>query len=92
MGRDAWVCASCHNPDELIQAEKVGVDFVVLGPVLPTSSHPGAVNLGWSEFEAFVNKTRLPVYGLGGLACSDLMRVQGVGGQGVAGIRAFVTG
>ncbi len=91
MARDAWICTSCHNLDELIQAEKVGVDFVVLGPVLPTPSHPGAGGLGWSEFEHLATMMRLPVYGLGGLNCSDLIHVQGAGGQGVAGIRAFIS-
>jgi len=90
MRRDAWVCASCHNAEELTQAEKMGVDFVVLGPVLTTLSHPRAENFGWGEFENMVNNTRLPVYGLGGLARSDLNQVQSVGGQGVAGIRAFI--
>ena len=92
MRYDAWVCASCHNPSELIQAEKVGVDFVVLGPILETPSHPGSVVLGWAGFENLVGNTKLPVYGLGGLDRLDLMRAQRAGGQGVAGIRAFING
>ena len=32
--------ASCHNAEELFHAEQLNIDFVVLGPVLPTLSHP----------------------------------------------------
>ena len=35
------VIASCHTLDELVQAQALGCDAVVLGPVLPTASHPG---------------------------------------------------
>ena len=85
----AWVAASCHNATELKKAEKLGVDFAVLGPVLDTRSHPGAIPLTWSGFEKLAADSRLPVYGIGGLRRSDLIRVQHAGGQGVAGISDF---
>ncbi|MCF7971242.1 MAG: Nudix family hydrolase, partial [Methylococcaceae bacterium] len=34
------VAASCHNLQELRQAEQLGLDFVVLSPVNKTASHP----------------------------------------------------
>ena len=40
------VAASCHNAAELALAQALGVDFVVLGPVQRTPSHPGAARLG----------------------------------------------
>ncbi len=42
------VGASCDNTEELRKAEQLGVDFAVLGPVLPTPTHPDAVLLGWA--------------------------------------------
>src|SRR5690606_14917240 len=48
---DGLLCAaSCHTADELVQAEKLGLDFVVAGPVLPTLSHPETEPLGWQKF------------------------------------------
>lgn len=85
-----WVAASCHDSNELTQAQKLGVDFVVLGPVLETDSHLGANSMGWSTFEKLVADTCIPVYALGGLRRSDLTRIQLIGGQGVAGISAFL--
>lgn len=84
-----WVAASCHNLAELQHAEKIGADFAVLAPVMPTTTHPDACPLGWTVFRDLVKQTNLPVFALGGLASSDLDRVFHAGGQGIAGIRAF---
>jgi 8-oxo-dGTP diphosphatase len=85
-----WVAASCHNINELRHAEKIAVDFVVLAPVLATPTHPDAEVLGWEQFAKLVAQTNLPVYALGGLTESDLLMAQRAGGQGIAGIRAFL--
>ncbi len=84
-----WVAASCHNLPELLHAQKIGVDFVVLSPVQTTLSHPGALPLGWQRFAQLVEAVNLPVYGLGGLATDQLDKVRQLGGQGIAAIRAF---
>ncbi len=84
-----WVAASCHNLAELKHAEKIGVDFVVLAPVLPTPTHPNADTLGWRRFSEWVNQVNLPVYALGGMEKSNLMDAKCAGAQGIAAIRAF---
>ena len=85
-----WVAASCHNLDELRHAENIGIDFVVLAPVLPTPTHPDAKVLGWDQFTGLVTETNLPVYALGGLIALDLIKAKAVGAQGMAGVRAFL--
>lgn len=85
-----WVAASCHNAEELQKAQKLGIDFVVLAPVLPTATHPGTEHLGWAKFSELVARVNLPVYALGGLSLDHLAKVRYGGGQGVAGIRAFL--
>ncbi|PKM34125.1 MAG: DNA mismatch repair protein MutT [Gammaproteobacteria bacterium HGW-Gammaproteobacteria-10] len=85
-----WLAASCHNEAELRHAESIGVDFAVLAPVLPTATHPGADILGWQGFKKLAETANIPVFGLGGLSAGDLARVREAGGQGVAGIRAFI--
>lgn len=82
-----WCGASCHNAEELYQAERIGVDFVVLGPVLPTVSHPGLTVLGWQKFSALVRDYSLPVYALGGLVQTDLAIALQQGGHGIAMLR-----
>ena len=87
--RDRWVAASCHNQDQLWHAERIGVDFAVLGPVYPTASHPTATVLGAARFTEWVTQVNLPVYALGGLTLADLPHMQDLGARGIAGISAF---
>ncbi len=90
--RPAAVAASCHDADELARAQALGCDFAVLGPVLPTRSHPGAPVLGWTAFAARVEPLELPVLALGGLAPADLERARSHGAHGIAMQRAAWSG
>lgn len=83
-----WCGASCHNAAELEQAERLGLDYVVLGPVMPTRSHPEAQVLGWQRFQALITNYSLPVYALGGLSAADLHDAWQQGAHGVAMMRA----
>ena len=80
----AWVGASCHDEAELARAAELGVDLAVLGPVLPTASHPGAPTLGWQRFAELAALRPMPVYALGGLVQGDLDRARRAGGHGIA--------
>jgi 8-oxo-dGTP diphosphatase len=59
--------ASCHDRGELLQAARLGAQFAVLSPILPTQSHPGAPVLGWDGFTAACRGLPMPVYALGGM-------------------------
>lgn len=85
-----YLAASCHNLAELKHAEQIGVDFVVLAPVLATQTHPETTPLGWQQFTDLVSLCHLPVYALGGQTLADLTIAQQVGAQGIAAIRAFL--
>ena len=82
---DVPLCAaSCHDEKELQQVVKLGLDFVVLGPVLPTQSHTHIKPLGWVRFSELIKHYPLPVYGLGGLAYADLESAWRHGAHGIA--------
>ncbi len=87
-----WCGASCHNSEELFHAEQLGMDFVVLGPVLPTLSHPGSAPLGWRKFASLIHDFSLPVYALGGLRLEDLTTAWEHGGHGIAMMRGWAQG
>jgi 8-oxo-dGTP diphosphatase len=84
-----WVAASCHNERELAHAAAIDVDFAVIGPVLPTASHPDARVLGWDRFAELCALASLPVFALGGLRMNDVALATRAGAQGVAGISAY---
>lgn len=89
LGEDVWVAASCHDEKELTQAAAIGVDFVVLGPVQRTGSHPGVEPLGWPGFTELCARASFPVYALGGLGPMDFGKARAAGAQGIAGISNF---
>ena len=80
---------SCHNEDEIVHAQKISADYLLLSPVLPTASHPAAAPLGWDSFSSLVELANVPVYALGGVGKEHISIAQSYGAQGVAGIRAF---
>jgi len=86
---DGMLCAaSCHTRPDIERAGRLGLDFAVLGPVLPTPSHPGGQPLGWEAFAAIAELTPLPIYALGGLEPADLPVAIAHGAHGVALRRA----
>jgi len=87
--QDMLFGASCHDRRDLETAIGVGADFAVLGPVLPTSSHPGAATLGWGGFRELVADLPLPVYAIGGMTDAVLADAWHAGAQGIAAITAF---
>lgn len=81
------VAASCHDEEELELAARLNVDFVVLGPVLTTPTHPGARTLGWAGFAALAAGSRMPVFALGGLDEDSRDAALAAGAHGLAMIR-----
>lgn len=84
--KDVWLGVSCHDQQQIRQATLIGADYVTLGPVQPTESHPGAPTLGWKAFHDLVSEAAVPVFALGGLCLDDLQAARLQGGQGIAGI------
>ncbi len=83
------LAASCHDLAEIELAVRIGADFVVCSPVLPTPSHPGGAPLGWDGFERLARVAPMPVYALGGMGPDHLPEVRRRGGRGIAAIRAL---
>jgi 8-oxo-dGTP diphosphatase len=83
----AWCAASCHTDEELQRAQRLGCDFAMLSPVLPTQSHPGAAHLGWERFSALAAGSSIPVYALGGLTRAEMSIAWQRGAHGIALLR-----
>lgn len=80
--------ASCHDATEIARAVALEADYVVVGPVKPTPTHPGASGIGWSRFSELAGGLPMPVYAIGGLSAEDLPAARRAGAHGVAAIRA----
>ncbi len=86
-----WCAASCHDLPELEMAIRLRLDFVVLGPVLQTPSHPGATPLGWERLAQLAQGAEVPVYALGGMRLRDLDQARSCGAHGIAMMRGAWT-
>ena len=86
-----WLGVSCHSDTELQAAQALGANYATLSPVAATQTHPDAIPLGWSRFQALCKEAALPVYGLGGMRKDDIPQAIKNGGQGIAAIRGWST-
>jgi thiamine monophosphate synthase len=84
--KNILLSASCHNQAEIEHAQKIGVDFICLSPVLETRSHPESQGIGWSEFSHMLENAAIPAYALGGMKEEHLAVALEHGAQGIAAI------
>ncbi len=88
------VTAACHSERAVLEAARAGVDAVLISPVLPTQSHPGARTLGvvrLARLAALAGALGMPAYALGGITDeTHIRRLRGTGIAGVAGISLFL--
>lgn len=87
----ALVTASAHGRAGLVRARAAGVDAVLVSPVLPTDSHPGAKALGLVRFRALARAADPPVLALGGIDAKTARRLfaRGLGRGAPAGVAAI---
>lgn len=85
--RPGLLAASVHNEAERQAARDMKVDFMVMGHVLPTPSHPGQRALDWDGFETLARDAGCPVYAIGGQGSQTLATAQQHGAHGIAFIR-----
>lgn len=84
-----YLCVSCHSKGDLIDAQNLGADFMVLSPVQATATHPDVVPLGWDKFSEMITEINAPVYALGGVSRGDLEKAWLSGAQGISAIGAL---
>lgn len=80
---------SCHSQQEVAEAVAAAADYVVVGPVFPTPSKPGAAPLGLAALASICRSRRVPVLALGGVDLSNARACLEAGAAGIAGIRLF---
>ena len=89
ISNNKLLSCACHNATQLEEAVAMNADLATLSPVQETVSHPGVEAIGWQKFNELIEQIPMPVFALGGMGRADIRRAKGLGGQGVAGIRAF---
>ncbi|WP_241213172.1 thiamine phosphate synthase [Sphingomonas sp. ABOLE] len=75
-----------HSRREAIAAMRAGADALLVSPVFPTRSHPGAPLLGPVRFGLLVRGLSVPVIALGGMDTHKARRLKPLGIHGWAAI------
>ncbi len=85
-----WIGKSVHDLAEAEAARIEGADYLVVGPVYATASHPGRRPLGLKRLEAIaVAMGDLPVIAIGGITADRVRIIRKAGAYGIAAIRAL---
>ncbi len=82
---------SVHSEDGARKAMISGVDYLILGTIYPSESHPGSDAHGAGVIEKVERETHLPVIGIGGITEDNVRDVMARGARGVAVIRSILS-
>jgi thiamine-phosphate diphosphorylase len=83
-----WIGTSVHTFAEAAAAQAAGADYLLVGPVFPTATHPARDPLEPAALSAIV-ALGLPVIAIGGVTPGRAASLKAAGVHGVAAIRAF---
>lgn len=84
-GAASWIGRSAHGRDELRTADAEELDYVMLGPIWPTTSHPGRPALG----PAMLSVATVPVVAIGGVTPQNTAECLAAGAHAVAAVSAL---
>lgn len=83
VGPDMWIGRSTHSVEEALAAHDEGVDYVFLGPIWSTPSHPARAALGTA---AISGARPARVIAIGGVTVERVQAAIDAGAYGVAAI------
>ncbi|MQG84562.1 MAG: thiamine phosphate synthase [SAR202 cluster bacterium] len=79
-----YIGKSVHSLDAAINAEKSGVDYLIVGTIFPSNSHPGFTASGVNLIKNITSSVSIPVLGIGGITHKNSDSVINNGAFGVA--------
>jgi thiamine-phosphate diphosphorylase len=86
--RAGWIGRSVHTPEEAVQAAEEGADFLMVGSVYQSGSHPGRPGAGL-DLVRQTARLGLPVIAIGGIDAGRAVEVAEAGAYGAAAIGAL---
>ncbi len=81
---------SVHSLAGAREAHLAGADYLVVGTLWATPSHPDAVPAGVELLREMANRVPLPLLGIGGIGPSEAAACRAAGAAGVAVVRAIL--
>ena len=77
-----------HSLEEATRARDEGADYLMVGAIFETASHPGQAAAGLALIEA-ITRLDLPIIAIGGMTAERACSVRDAGAYGLAAISAL---
>ncbi len=90
VGDACIVGRSVHSVEAALRAEQEGADYVQVGAVYETRSHPGQTPAGIELVRAVAEAVRVPIVAVGGITPERVAEVIEAGADGIAVISAIL--
>jgi len=81
---------SVHSAEEAAKAQEEGADYVQVGAIFPSRSHPGQTPAGLGLLESVAARVTIPIVAVGGITAGSVGQVMQAGARGVAVISAIL--
>jgi len=88
LDEEWWIGKSVHDLAEAEAARAAGADYLVVGPVFLTPTHPGREPLGPARLNE-IARLGIPTIAIGGVTAERIRALKDAGAYGVAAIRAL---
>jgi thiamine-phosphate pyrophosphorylase len=90
LGPDPLIGRSVHSLEGAAQAVSQGADFLIVGTMFVTRSHPDARPAGPELIRQIAQDCPVPLIGIGGINAANLAEVMRAGAKGVAVITSIL--
>ncbi len=81
VGPSMILGASSHDPGQAVEAERLGADYVNVGPLFATPTKPSALPIGLTPLAEAVKAVSIPVTCMGGINGTNLDAVLATGAR-----------
>jgi thiamine-phosphate pyrophosphorylase len=89
LGADLIIGVTCRRPQDAIDAQSAGADYIGSGSVYGSPTKPGLPVIGPRGLARIVQSVDLPVIGIGGIALENAKEVLKAGAAGLCSISPF---
>ncbi len=90
-GQRLIIGRSVHSVQGATAAQRAGADFLIVGTIFPTGTHPGATPAGLTLLAQVKAAVSIPFLAIGGVDASNMGRVMAQGTWGAAVISAVLS-
>ncbi len=89
VGEKMILGVSAQTPQQALQAEADGADYLGIGAVFSTSTKLDAKAVSFDTLKEITQSVSIPVVAIGGINKSNILRLKGSGADGVAVVSAI---